>query len=128
MGRITPGRERSREDCESPAEESAEDSFSVRTDCAWALNLLSSWPTLRLSSALAGLSQLSPTRVSTPDLRPNHASRKVFREFASLTDAASESKRARSSAKSDWSCSAEAMPRAAKFFSNGLFTDDMVEE
>src|SRR5580704_15291554 len=128
MGRMTPGRDRSREDCESSAEESADDSFSVSTDCAWALNLLSSWPTLRLSSALAGLSQLSPTRVSTPDLRPNHASRNVFREFASVTDAASESSRARSSAKRDWSCPGEATPRAAKCFSNGLFTDDMIEE
>src|SRR5271155_5162852 len=128
MGRMTPGRDKSREDCESPADESVEASFSVSTDCAWALNLFSSWPTLRLSSALEGLSQLSPTRVNTPDLRPNHASRKVFREFASVTDAASESKRARSSAKSDWSCSGETTPRVAKFFSNGLFTGDMVEE
>ena len=50
----------------------------------WALSLFSSWPTTRLSSGGAGLSQLSVMSVSTPDLRPSQASRRVFQAASSV--------------------------------------------
>src|SRR5215472_3982948 len=101
MGRMTPGRERTTRSLVEAADSTPDSRAAWRAAiCAvtCARRSFRAAPTARLSSGVAGFSQLSVINVRTPDLRPSHWSRKSFQSASSWTVLNCASKLARSSA------------------------------
>src|SRR5690348_17236234 len=100
------------------ADSSAPDSIARRRASIWdstcARSSLSPAPTARLSSGVAGFSQLSVICARTPDLRPSQASRNDFHADSSWMAPDPLSKRARTSAKSGATAAAVVTPRSER--------------